>query len=395
MAMCIWALFHNASSTAQGEEAGEVFGRVYHCAPGPWGDLEYYPIHIEMPDYLAQKFPLPEEMPRWNFPRGSESSVRGLFERVGVAKELQDELMRPGRHELYDGMLTLFPTVRALLALTQEQRAVIYQELARSHLNPYHAGPICIANHDPDSWFAQSGMRPELVEMVKRMSYWRGGMLCFSDLEVLFSMVSSDEEARNALKALSRTRTLMLRINVKASPDAASLMRYWSANRLNKEIEPILQSAVEIEGMNTLDGVHLMPPLVRRYLYCYPAEEFQLSGVVPDCHWTSLNFFNTTALNYPFNPSSFDSSLTGSYDAVEAPYQLGDVLMLVTSGGEAVHSCVYIADDITYTKNGETPAAPWLLMKIADVKQFYSFDEAVTVRGYRMRGVLRPMAQHR
>ena len=36
------------------------------------------------------------------------------------------------------------------------------------------------------------------------------------------------------------------------------------------------------------------------------------------------------------------------------------------------HSCVYVADEIVYTKNGNGRLAPWVLMKYADVARIYS-----------------------
>jgi hypothetical protein len=61
--------------------------------------------------------------------------------------------------------------------------------------------------------------------------------------------------------------------------------------------------------------------------------------------------------------------------------------MFMTSDGNALHSCVYIADDIIYTKNGENMAAPWLLMKIGDVKRIYSHLGQTGVQGYRLKSL--------
>ena len=47
---------------------------------------------------------------------------------------------------------------------------------------------------------------------------------------------------------------------------------------------------------------------------------------------------------------------------------------LTKPGGEIVHSCVFIADEIAYTKNGASVLAPWALMTLSDVIEFYSWD---------------------
>jgi len=41
------------------------------------------------------------------------------------------------------------------------------------------------------------------------------------------------------------------------------------------------------------------------------------------------------------------------YDKVGPPYTFGDVLFFMGDDGGAFHSCVYIADNLVYTKNGE------------------------------------------
>jgi hypothetical protein len=57
----------------------------------------------------------------------------------------------------------------------------------------------------------------------------------------------------------------------------------------------------------------------------------------------------------------------------------------MTPDGNAVHSCVYVADDIVYSKNGENMASPWLLTKIGDVQRIYSYESQTSIQGYRLR----------
>ncbi len=39
-----------------------------------------------------------------------------------------------------------------------------------------------------------------------------------------------------------------------------------------------------------------------------------------------------------------------------------------------IHSAVYIADDICFTKNGGTAVRPWMLSTISDLLEQYSFQ---------------------
>jgi hypothetical protein len=363
-------------------ETPEVWGKVYHCKPGPWGDLAYYYIYLEMPDHLMKLFPLPDPATRWSFPGATEASVRSLFEKAELPRAFQDSMLAPEHLRLQGNVLTVFPPSADLIAMTSAQRSIIYRELAKSDFNPYHVDPICIANGDAETWFAHSSVRPELREVVKKMTYWRGEMLCFSDVSAVIGMAKSEEEGRKDFKAMSRTRSLVLRLHMGAHSDFHQVTQYWDGNKRNEEIGPMLLSEMETEGTKRLDCIHLLPPLPRRYLYCYPSDEFL---VPPDCHWTSLNFFNSAPVEYQPDVHRFAMYLQKDYVPVESPYTFGDVLVYYTPAGEALHSCVYIADDIVYTKNGQTSAAPWLLMKMRDVERFYSYEQHLTLRGYRLK----------
>ncbi|MFN7139466.1 MAG: hypothetical protein ACK4UN_09015, partial [Limisphaerales bacterium] len=49
----------------------------------------------------------------------------------------------------------------------------------------------------------------------------------------------------------------------------------------------------------------------------------------------------------------------------------GDILFLQNSDGILIHSAVYIADDIVFTKNGAGYNQPWIYMKMEDMMPFY------------------------
>jgi hypothetical protein len=281
-------------------------------------------------------------------------------------------------------VLTVFPPLPDLLAMTREQRSIIYAELAKSELNMLYVYPACIFHGDLETWLARSQLRPELCEAITKMTYTRGEMLCFSDIAAILGMVESEKEAHNFMKTMSRTRSLVLQLNVKNRSDLDQAVRYWSADQHNEEIASILfPPAIDGEGVEKLDCVHLLPSLARRYLYTYPSEDLALSARMPDCYWTALNFFSSAPLNFHTDDRLFIQHLTENYTPVQPPYIFGDVLMFLAPDGTNRHSCVYIADDIVYTKNGQNRGSPWLLSKISDVRRLYSYDQQISIQGYR------------
>jgi len=74
----------------------------------------------------------------------------------------------------------------------------------------------------------------------------------------------------------------------------------------------------------------------------------------------------------------------GSYQTVEAPYRFGDVLCFLDEG-EGLHTCVYVADDIVFTKNGDSVLAPWVLMQLQDVESIYRRSPSTRIQGYRLK----------
>ena len=363
----------------------EVFGKVYQCKPGPWGHLEYYYIYLEAPDSLIEHFPMPNSVSKWEFPGETDAGLRSLFSRAGLSQALQDYLLDPKNCIDRNGRLTVFPPLPDLTAMTPQQRSVIYAELAKYPENEFHLNPVFITSGSVEQWLGRSRLSPEIQDLIKKFTYMRGEVMAFSDLSAVLNFTKTDAEARDFFKTMTRTRSLMMELILDDNTDLKNVVKYWSGRKRNKDIEPLVASTMETEGRNALDVIHLLPSLARRFLYGYPPMELAVLGRMPDCHWTSLNFFNYKPREYYLDTRLATNAVLENYDRVSEPYEFGDVLMFLNSHGNALHSCVYIADDIVYTKNGENMASPWLLMKISDVRRIYSFEGQTRIQGFRQK----------
>ncbi|CAN5713290.1 hypothetical protein BH11VER1_BH11VER1_26430 [soil metagenome] len=365
--------------------APEVFGKVYHCKPGPWGNLDYYYIYLEAPERLVENFPMPNTITKWSFPGATAADLKSLFSQAGLTEPLQDYLLDSKHIVKEEGALTVFPPLPDLLAMTPGQRTVIYKELAKSELNEFQNNPVFITSGSVEQWLGQSRLSGELIEIISKFTYMRGNVLVFSDLSAVLNYVQSDAEARDFFKTMTRTRSLMVRIKLDKSSNIEAITNYWTGQNRNKDIEPMLTSAVESEGIEDIDVIHLLPSLPRRFVFGYPPKELAILGRMPDCHWTSLNFFNFKPKDYFLDTRLATAHVLEKYAKVDPPYHFGDVLMFLTPKGDAIHSCNYIADDIVYTKNGENMIAPWVLMKISDVLRIYSNESQSTIQGFRLK----------
>lgn len=348
------------------------------------GELRARAIYLEAPDYLVALMDKPTSKERWAFPGGSIASVRALFEKAGLPAEMRDRLLSPDRTIPQDGALVVFPSAEDVLALTQPMREVLYPELAKSGMNEFHRDPVFILGGDIDDWLRQSRLGARQKEAVRRMVWRKGRALAFSDVRTLLMVSETPEEAQQVFRTLTRTRSLLVELRLPVAAELAALSEYWGGGFGDSDSLPLLQAAAVRGSVAQVGMVNLLPSLGRRRLYTYPTIDQALNGRFPDCHWTSLNFFNNAPHAYYLDTRLAAGVLDKQYDPVGPPYRFGDVLAYVTDDS-VVHSCVFIAEDIVFTKNGENIVAPWVLQRLEDVSSIYQPDDSVRIQGYRLR----------
>jgi hypothetical protein len=61
----------------------------------------------------------------------------------------------------------------------------------------------------------------------------------------------------------------------------------------------------------------------------------------------------------------------------------GDLVLIIRGGTNVLHSAVYLADDIAFTKNGNNANQPWTLMRLKDLLATYDQDDATDPYFYR------------
>jgi hypothetical protein len=356
-------------------------------AAGPWGLLESSYVYIAAPDSVLELFPVPSALTRWTFVGMRRADAAALLDEPDVPARLRAEAADAAKWLTVGDRVQFTPSSEAVLELSPKARTRIYDVLAQWEINEFQHSPYFVPEGDVIRWIGGTGLRPELVDVVKRTTYQRGRSLCFSDLPLLVSFSHSHGESRAMIKALSRTRTALLRLRLDSSSNVARIREYWSSGNANaKDFLPLLESVAANPAIHTLDIVHVLPPYARKLCYTFPHVSQAVGGRYPDCHWTSLNFFN-----YRPEERLFDTDGAGMYvrercEPGTGPYRFGDILFFTTAAGQAIHSCVYLADDFVFTKNGANVISPWLIMKLSDVIDRYSVREEPTIQIYRPRG---------
>lgn len=382
-------LAQNGEATARSSPQAHAVApnaNVFYLSPGPWGKLRCSYIYLEAPETLVNSFPLPNTRPRWTFAEEMLPALPEFFRKASLSEALISLLLDPNMMVKENGFVHLFPPLPDLEAITPESRAIIYTELSKFPPNEFCVDPVLIVGQTVSEWYRTSKLRPELISKIDQMSYKRGDTIAFSDVAAILNYAESDSEARAIFKAFTRTRSVMVKVEVDRSTNVDELINYWTLGMglRRKDIEPLVQSVIDTDGVEALPLSHLLPALVRKLMYTYPGLDLAKHGMLPDCHWTSLNFFNYEPHEYLLDSRLATSAVLENFTPVEPPYKYGDVLFFLSNTtGDAFHSCVHLADGLVFTKNGRNLLSPWVLMKIEDVEKIYLYKGDGRVQAFR------------
>ncbi|SKA78006.1 hypothetical protein SAMN02745166_00453 [Prosthecobacter debontii] len=374
------------ADTAHAQEDNLKPDSSFFTKEGPWGKLQCYYFYLEAPDSVVSRAPTPDTQTRWRIPESEFTEFERLISDTELSNDLVSPLFNPRGVIRRNGIVNLFPSSALLEAMNKIDRQRIYAKLASFPFNEFYEYPIFFLGGDVDSWAKNSGLREDLVAIIRHLSYERGDTLAFSDIPMLLGMAQSASEAQFIKKKLTRTRTLIARLQINPKTDIQKMLDYWSTglNLRRKELEPLFQATAAQPGIDYLDLLHVLPALPRKLLYTFPADDFTTHIRFPDCHWTTLNFFNFTAQDYYLDSHLASSAVLENFQQIEGPYRFGDVLMFINAKGNAYHSCIYLADDLVYTKNGANPLIPWVILELEDLKRMYNMDLGQgTIQGFR------------
>jgi hypothetical protein len=134
----------------------------------------------------------------------------------------------------------------------------------------------------------------------------------------------------------------------------------------------------------------VLPPLPSAEIYDFPSpadNPLQGPPVDRDCHWTSFNFFRDVPDPNFSKPEYVLKELENNYAPIPGDPRYGDIAIFSKPNGDIVHSAVYIADDICFSKNGSSVIQPWTLSTLSDLFQEYSIlippNQSLTVSYFR------------
>lgn len=357
---------------------------VWQAKPGPWGDLQVRTIYLQPPDSLLATVAKPHAVTRWVFEQTTETAVRQTLTQAGLSPLLIAGLLEPERRVVTNNVVSLYPTVAEVQAIPAPVRTALYAELARTEANEFQHDPVFIIGGDVEDWLQDSGLTAEQKALFRKLLWRRGEALVFSDLPALLTLAQNSEEVLQVFRAITRVRSLLVELALPLKGNRQEFLDYWNAGQPDGPSAAFIKAITLRRAPQSIDITHFLPAIMRQRVYTFPEMELGLKGRFPDCHWTSLNFFNLAPVDAYLDTRQAADHLVKEYVVVDAPQRFGDILCFLDNG-EGLHTCVYVADDIVLTKNGDSILAPWALMQIKDVETIYRRSASTRVQVYRLK----------
>jgi hypothetical protein len=304
----------------------------------------------------------------------------------GLTQEQMSGALVPGKVFVSKGVVTVNPDNDLVLSLSPQTRAKLYHELGRNNGNEHMRFPFCYPKNAFEETFAAEKISPATTALVKQLLYARGDLQCFSDYELVLLQIKDKPEQMRLLSALSSQSAVMAGVRIRPDTDIDKLLGYWAwpGGIRIKDVQPLLDSLKSVPD-GRVGLVYLLPQFARQRLYTFPMPS-RPGDPAMDCHWSTMNFFNEVPDDHFTDPAYTVKYLEANYYQIANPTKYGDIILFLDgNSNNAIHSAVYLADDLVFTKNGNNMAQPWMIMHLKDLTTKYESDGPGRMLVYRNR----------
>lgn len=367
-------------------KVAKLRGSQPNIESGAWGDLLTYDIRVEQPKEYTAFQQLSTSGPRWHFGSLTLPAVRQLLLDSGLTEAQVTTALAPQNILSENGNITLKGDEPLILSLSPEVRSKLYLELAKNPANQNYAMPCYVPHNDVTKLLTKDRVPlDKIAPLIRKLIYQRNGFSYFSDQDLILAHIQTEEGRHDFFQSLTGQNAVIVRLLIRPSSDIDKVLNYWglpvSGVRI-KDLRPLLEAEQKLPDGGHLSILYFLPPLARERLYTSPLPNLN-DQKPPDCHWSALNFFNSKPDDRLLDPSIASRVVVENYYKIAKPGIYGDLVLLLNPQGHVVHSAVYIADNIVFTKNGINFAVPWLLMRTNDMLGAYSHTVPLQLAYYR------------
>ena len=350
----------------------------------PWGDLVTVDIKLEQPEEYVSFENSENRETQWVFSGTAAGTLRQLLGGCGFTAPQLDQTLAPQHLTDTATGVVVKPPAEVVLGLAPAAREKLYTLLAKWPENKPMAEPYHLPIDNPSSVLAESGLPEEMNTLLEKLSYVRKGHRYFSDADLLLNRLPDRDSRLKLLKALTNQTAVLARLRVGPDTDIDKLLGYWGTTPgvRSKDLRPLFESVRAAPGGGTISLLYLLPKFARERLYTFPLPQQEGSPRL-DCHWTALNFFHDVPDDRLQDNAYASNHIKEHFYQIGKPSACGDLIFVTNPQGEVIHSAVYIAADLCFTKNGVNFAQPWILMRLERLRDVYTFDGEPNVLYYR------------
>lgn len=341
-----------------------------------WGDLESLEIPLAESENLFPDRDLRLQPPHWFFQSMSRPELEKLFDSTLLAPAQKSELLNDSKFQAVSNGCIISPPAATVRSLSSSSRQIIYETLAKATNNYAQCFPFRFTFDGFSERFAQSGLAPEKIELLRGLSYTNDGTICFADIDLLPEMLSQTEFGQ-AIEAFYRFPAYRLRLRIYPDSDISALIKYWGKGGMEKRVRPVLESFARLKRENgtSVNISVLFSSFARSRLFTFPDSWSEPQAVREDCIWSSMNFFSEQPDMSFLDSNHSREVLLNDFAVIHDQPTYGDLVCLINDKGDLIHMCVYIADDFVFTKNGINQLQPWVLMKMQDMLLFFPSEK--------------------
>jgi hypothetical protein len=339
---------------------------------GPWGELVTRDIILERPAELvaSEATSLGPEM--WAFRGKKPDEVKVLLARNGVSDAQLATLFAPGDFQADAIGTVLKPAPAFVMSLDPKSRQQLSTALYGLGVNVHLDFPLLFQPKIIESILADDQLMPEDVAVFKKLLYLNGSVSVLANYQTLMDQIPTNARRVAMGRAISRQVAVLAGLTIKPDTDVEKIATYWGqldGVRFN-DVRPMLEALRRLPEGGSLSSFWLLPKFARDRLYTFPLPP-QPGDANMDCNWSTYNFLNEERNGRLANSSNLVEYLNQEYYVVQSPSICGDIFLLMNDQSQIIHSAVYLADDVVFTKNGGAFNQPWMLMHIPDLLAAY------------------------
>ena len=350
------------------------------CEPGPWGRVVFDYSMIEMAPALWQYVQQAPQAMEWKLHVTNPEAVRQQVLASGFTLEQAQTLM--ATITPIAGGYALHPTDDFILTMDENVRCSWYAVLALETDNPDYDYPLRFRQKTNIGWLEDSDVDSQAIALARQLIFKSNDLQLMADMAVLQRNIVNPDSMRRLACLLSRETTVIAYLLVGPNDNLDQLAEYWGYPDRQDAVRTLLRATQRSGFDRPIPITMLLPRFARDRVHRYWRAG---DPAWAHCHFTSLNFFSDNPDEGCTNDNYATSVILRDYVTLTTPPRLGDLILFRRSPDEVIHTCNYIADGIVFTKNGGSLGHPWMLAKLEDIMDFYSYPTPVQISFMRRR----------